>query len=91
MVVRETSSRPVLRMEFSSLLLRIPPKMCPSRASGYTLGELQLAFALTECAALEDPRQATIRLHLSHGPEKGLKQLSDVVIQAMAQTRGGAG
>jgi transaldolase/glucose-6-phosphate isomerase len=59
--------------------------------AGYTLGELQLAFALTESAALEDARKATIRLHLSQGPEKGLKQFSDVVIQAMAQTRGGAG
>ncbi|MEQ1352948.1 MAG: hypothetical protein ABLT11_02955 [Candidatus Acidiferrum sp.] len=57
----------------------------------YTLGELQLAFALTECAALEDARKPTIRLHLSQGPEKGLKQFSDVVIQAMAQIRGGAG
>jgi hypothetical protein len=52
---------------------------------------LQLAFALTEYAALEDARRATIRLHLSQGPEKGLKQFSDVVIQAMAQIRGGAG
>lgn len=59
--------------------------------AGYTLGELQLAFALTECAALEDARKSIIRLHFSHGPEKGLKQFSDVVIQAMAQTRGGAG
>lgn len=59
--------------------------------AGYTLGELQLAFALAECAALEDARKATIRLHLSQGPEKGLKQFSDVVIQAMAQSRGAAG
>jgi transaldolase / glucose-6-phosphate isomerase len=57
--------------------------------AGYTLGELQLAFALTEGAALEDARKATIRLHLSQGSEKGLKQFSDVVIQAMAQIRGG--
>jgi transaldolase / glucose-6-phosphate isomerase len=59
--------------------------------AGYTLGQLQLAFALTEGAALEDARKATIRLHLSQGPEKGLKQFSDVVIQAMAQIRGGPG
>ena len=51
----------------------------------------ELAFALTEWAALEDVRKSTIRLHLSQGPEKGLKQFSDVVIQAMAQIRGGAG
>lgn len=56
--------------------------------AGYTLGELQMAFALAECAALEGARKATIRLHLSQGPEKGLKQFSDVVIQAMAQIRG---
>lgn len=64
-------------------------KDIPIPGAGYTLGDLQLAFALTECAALEDARKATIRLHFSQGPEKGLKQFSDVVIQAMAQMRGG--
>lgn len=59
--------------------------------AGYTFGELQLAFALTECEALESSQKPTIRLHLSYGPEKGLKQFSDVVIQALARIRGGAG
>jgi transaldolase/glucose-6-phosphate isomerase len=68
-----------------------PAEDVPVPGAGYTLGELQLAFALTECVALEDARKATIRLHLSQGPEKGLKQFLDVVIQAMGQTRGGAG
>jgi transaldolase / glucose-6-phosphate isomerase len=51
--------------------------------AGYTFGELQTAFALAEFGALEVPRKHAIRLHLTPGSEKGLKQLSDVVIQAL--------
>jgi transaldolase / glucose-6-phosphate isomerase len=51
--------------------------------AGYTFGELQMAFALAEFGALEVARKHAIRLHLTPGSEKGLKQLSDVVIQAL--------
>jgi hypothetical protein len=55
--------------------------------AGYTFGELQLALSLTEFETLERRQRPVIRLHLAEGPEKGLKQLSDIVIQALAQIR----
>jgi hypothetical protein len=54
----------------------------------YTFGELQLSFALQEFESLEKFKKPAIRLHLLEGPEKGLKQFSDVVIQALARIRG---
>jgi hypothetical protein len=48
---------------------------------------LQLALALAECEALEQAQKHSIRLHLSQLSEKSLKQLADVVIQAVAQIR----
>jgi hypothetical protein len=53
----------------------------------YTFGGLQLAPALAECEALEQAEKHSIRLHLSELSEKSLKQLADVVIQAVAQIR----
>jgi hypothetical protein len=55
--------------------------------AGYTFGELNLAFALSEFESLERLQRPVLRLHLLDGPEKGLKQLADVVIQALAQIR----
>jgi hypothetical protein len=46
-----------------------------------------LALALAECEALEQAEKHSIRLHLSELSEKSLKQLADVVIQAVAQIR----
>ena len=51
----------------------------------YTFGELQLALAMAEAEALENSGKPTIRLHLANGPEKGLKEVRDIVIQAVAQ------
>jgi transaldolase/glucose-6-phosphate isomerase len=59
--------------------------------AGYTFGELQLALGLAECDALEGHQKRTIRLHLSQGAENGLKQFSDIVIQALARIPGDAG
>jgi hypothetical protein len=56
--------------------------------ASYTFGELQLSLALQEFESLEKFKKPAIRLHLLEGPEKGLKQLSDVVIQALARIRG---
>jgi len=53
----------------------------------YTFGGLQLALALAEFEALERAKKHAIRLHLSELGEKSLKQLADIVIQAMAQIR----
>ena len=53
----------------------------------YTFADLQLALALAECEALEQAEKHSIRLHLSELSEKSLKQLADVVIQAVAQIR----
>jgi transaldolase / glucose-6-phosphate isomerase len=53
----------------------------------YTFGGLQWALALAECEALEQAEKHSIRLHLSELSEKSLKQLADVVIQAVAQIR----
>ena len=55
--------------------------------AGYSFGDLQLALALTEFEALEQAGRRTIRLHLSQFGENSLKQLTDVVIQAVAQIR----
>ena len=55
--------------------------------AGYTFGQLNLAFALSEFESLERLQRPVLRLHLLDGPEKGLKQLADVVIQALAQIR----
>jgi cell division protein ZapA (FtsZ GTPase activity inhibitor) len=46
-----------------------------------------LALALAECEALVQAETHSIRLHLSELSEKSLKQLADVVIQAVAQIR----
>jgi hypothetical protein len=53
----------------------------------YTFRGLQLALALAECEALEQAEKHSIRPHLSELSEKSLKQLADVVIQAVAQIR----
>jgi hypothetical protein len=55
--------------------------------AGYTFGELNLAFALSEFESLERLQRPVLRLHLLDGPEKGLKHFADVVIQALAQIR----
>jgi transaldolase/glucose-6-phosphate isomerase len=57
----------------------------------YTFGQLHLALAMAEAEALENASKPTIRLHLADGAEKGLKELRDVVIQAVAQITGNAG
>jgi Phosphoglucose isomerase len=59
--------------------------------AGYSFGEVLTASALTEVQALENFRRPAIRLHFSEGSEKGLKEFSDVVIQALARIRGSAG
>ncbi len=59
--------------------------------AGYSFGELLNAAALSEAETLENLGKPTIRLHLSEGSEKGLKDFSDVVIQALARIRGSAG
>jgi len=64
-----------------------PDKDVAVPGAGYTFGELQLALALTEFEALEQAKKRTIRLHLSQLGENSLKQLADVVIQAVAQIR----
>jgi transaldolase/glucose-6-phosphate isomerase len=56
--------------------------------ASYTFGDLQLSFALQEFESLGKFKKPAIRLHLLEGPEKGLKQFSDVVIQALARIRG---
>jgi hypothetical protein len=61
--------------------------MWPFPGAGYSFGDLQLALALTEFEALEQAGRRTIRLHLSQFWENSLKQLADVVIQAVAQIR----
>jgi glucose-6-phosphate isomerase len=55
----------------------------------YTFGDLQLALALAEFEALGRAKKHAVRLHLSELGEKSLKQLADVVIQAVAQIRRG--
>ena len=56
--------------------------------AGYTFGDLQLAFAIAEFQTLEILQKPVIRVDLTEGAQKGLKQFSDVVIQAMAQFTG---
>ena len=53
----------------------------------YTFRDLQLALALREFEALEQAEKRTVRLHLSQFGENSLKQVVDVVIQAVAQIR----
>jgi hypothetical protein len=53
----------------------------------YTFGDLQLALALREFESLEQAEKRTVRLHLSQFGENSLKQVVDVVIQAVAQIR----
>jgi transaldolase / glucose-6-phosphate isomerase len=64
-----------------------PPKDVAIPGAGYSFGDLQLALVLTEFEALEQAGRRTIRLHLSQFGENSLKQLADVVIQAVAQIR----
>ena len=64
-----------------------PAKDVPIPGADYTFGDLQLALALGEFAALEQAEKRTIRLHLSQLGENSLKQFADVVIQAVAQIR----
>lgn len=64
-----------------------PPKDVAIPGAGYSFGDLQLALALTEFEALDQAGSRTIRLHLSQFGENSLKQLTDVVIQAVAQIR----
>jgi len=52
-----------------------------------TFGDLQLALALREFEALEQAEKRTVRLHPSQLGENSLKQVVDVVIQAVAQIR----
>ncbi|HTC67450.1 MAG TPA: hypothetical protein VK685_09965 [Candidatus Acidoferrum sp.] len=52
----------------------------------YTFGDLQLALA-REFEALEQAEKRRVRLHLSQFGENSLKQVVDVVIQAVAQIR----
>jgi len=68
-----------------------PAKDLSVPGAAYTFGELQLALALNECETLENAQKPVIRLHFALGAEKGLKQLTDVVIQAMARIRKSAG
>jgi hypothetical protein len=63
----------------------------PIPGADYSFGELQLALALSAFKGLEKTQRPTIRLHLLDGSEKGLKQLSDVVIQALSRIREDAG
>jgi transaldolase / glucose-6-phosphate isomerase len=64
-----------------------PSKDVAIPGAGYSFGDLQLALALTEFEALEQAGKRTIRLHLSQLQENSLKQLADVVIQAVALIR----
>jgi hypothetical protein len=69
----------------------VPVEDVPIPGAGYSFGELLNAAALSEAETLENLGKPTLRLHLSEGPEKGLKEFSDVVIQALARIRGSAG
>jgi hypothetical protein len=62
-----------------------PQKDLVIPGADYTFGELHLALAMAEVEALENCRKPVIRLHLAQGAEKGLKELRDVVIQAVEQ------
>jgi transaldolase / glucose-6-phosphate isomerase len=65
-----------------------PANDIPVPGAGYTFGDLQSAFAIAEFQTLEILQKPVIRVDLTEGAQKGLKQFSDVVIQAMAQFTG---
>jgi hypothetical protein len=62
-----------------------PVKDVAIPGAGYSFGDLQLALTMTEFEDLEQAGKRSIRLHLSQLGENSLKQLADVVIQAVAQ------
>jgi transaldolase / glucose-6-phosphate isomerase len=73
------------------LITTVPEEDLAIPGAGYSFGEVLTASALSEAQTLENLGKRTIRLHLSEGSEKGLKEFSDVVIQALARIRGSAG
>jgi hypothetical protein len=73
------------------IITTVPVEDVTIPGAGYSFGELLNASALSEAQTLEGLGKPTIRLHLSEGSEKGLKEFSDVVIQALARIRGSAG
>jgi hypothetical protein len=74
----------IYRTAFSSSL-QPPAEDVAIPGADYTFGDLQRALALAEFEALGRAQKHTIRVHLSELGEKSLKQLADVVIQAVTQ------
>jgi transaldolase / glucose-6-phosphate isomerase len=55
--------------------------------AGYTFGQLQMAFAMAEFAALQSRQQPVMRVHLAAGLKSGLTELEHVFHQALSNTR----
>ena len=73
------------------ILTATPEEDLKIRGADYTFGQLQLALAETEFETLENACRLVIRLHFSQGPEKGLLQFRELVIQTLQSLRGISG